>query len=457
MPPATRLRNEVRGAVASPSGPAATGMVPNGGVAVFFATGPENLYQFEQWRRPLERLAERLPVFVITDRADTGDALLQTTSLPLAFARGSARAGGAGRGAGRAGGALPQPGRGELPDAAVRQLRCTSRSGTARATRAGSVSNQHKAYDLAFVGGDAGRDRLGRALRGFDATERTLAVGRPQLDHSYPGAPAWPRDSGLRVWYAPTWEGDRPSIAYGSLASHGVAIIEALLADPSHPRHLPTAPRTGYASREHREADKADPRPARDRPATGTSLIASGYGWQWDFADACITDISAVAYDWLATGKPLVITEPAPSAYRPPSPLLDALPLLDASGGRRGGWPESVSWKEIRQPESNSDELASHYFGDVSAQQSTKRFEAAIERALPAPTVLIDLRGLRARAGSRCRRRVPSAAAFACRVPEDSALGRPSNSQQTAPASGRQMIAVAQSQRGIRRTAYGGA
>ena len=42
-------------------------------------------------------------------------------------------------------------------------------------------------------------------------------------------------------------------------------------------------------------------------------------------------------------------------------------------------------------------------------------------------------------------------------VPDDSALGRPSSNQQTAPASGRQMIAVAQSQRGIRRTAYGGA
>ena len=30
------------------------------------------------------------------------------------------------------------------------------------------------AYDLVFVGGDAGRDRLGRALRGFDAAERTV-------------------------------------------------------------------------------------------------------------------------------------------------------------------------------------------------------------------------------------------------------------------------------------------
>ena len=51
-------------------------MVPNGGVALFFATGPDNLYQFEQWRRPLERLAEDRPVFVIVDRPDTGELVL---------------------------------------------------------------------------------------------------------------------------------------------------------------------------------------------------------------------------------------------------------------------------------------------------------------------------------------------------------------------------------------------
>ena len=41
-------------------------------------------------------------------------------------------------------------------------------------------------------------------------------------------------------------------------------------------------------------------------------------------------------------------------------------------------------------------------------------------------------------------------AALAVERRTDSAVGRPSNSQQTAPASGRQMIAVAQGQRGIR-------
>ena len=71
--------------------------VPNAGVAVFFATGPENLYQFEQWRLPLEHLASQHPVFVIVDRPDTGDLVLRTSSLPVAFARGSAALGGVGR------------------------------------------------------------------------------------------------------------------------------------------------------------------------------------------------------------------------------------------------------------------------------------------------------------------------------------------------------------------------
>jgi CDP-Glycerol:Poly(glycerophosphate) glycerophosphotransferase len=251
--------------------------------------------------------------------------------------------------------------------------------GHGESDKGGSVSNQHKAYDLTFVGGDAGRDRLAQALRRFNATERTHAVGRPQLDHAYPGAPPWPRGSGLRVWYAPTWEGDRPSIAYGSLASHGVAIIEALLADPTVRVIYRPHPRTGYASAAHRAADKA----IRALLAKGGDrhlVDREGYGWQWDFADACVSDISAVAYDWLATGKPLVITEPAPGAYRPRSALLDSIVLLgtaeasDVLSRIRALHSDSEAREELRG-------LTYHYFGDVSNQQSTKRFEDAIERA----------------------------------------------------------------------------
>ena len=372
-----RLRNEIA-AVGFAERAGGNGLVPNAGIAVFFATGPENFYQFEQWRLPLEHLATQRPVFVIVDRPDTGDLVLGTSSLPVAFARGSA--------------SLERL----VAERDVRvvlylnqlepnfrMLRFASpvhiQIGHGESDKDSSISNQHKAYDLVFVGGDAGRDRLGQALRGFDANERTLLVGRPQLDYTYQGAPSWPRDSGMRVWYAPTWAGDRPSIAYGSLASHGVAIIEALLADPSIRVIYRPHPRTRYTTREHRDADKAV---CTLLARTGDRHLVDrdGYGWQWDFADACITDVSAVAYDWLATGKPLVITEPAPSAYRPISPLLDTLPLLGvAEAGEvlskiRALQGDSAAGEQLR-------DLAYHYFGDVSAQQSTKRFEDAIEHA----------------------------------------------------------------------------
>jgi hypothetical protein len=372
-----RLRNEVA-AVGFAERAGGNGLVPNAGIAVFFATGPENFYQFEQWRLPLEHLATQRPVFVIVDRPDTGDLVLGTSSLPVAFARGSA--------------SLERL----VAERDVRvvlylnqlepnfrMLRFASpvhiQIGHGESDKDSSISNQHKAYDLVFVGGDAGRDRLGQALRGFDANERTLLVGRPQLDYTYQGAPSWARDSGIRVWYAPTWAGDRPSIAYGSLASHGVAIIEALLADPSIRVIYRPHPRTRYTTREHRDADKAV-RALLARAGDRHLVDRDGYGWQWDFADACITDVSAVAYDWLATGKPLVITEPAPSAYRPISPLLDTLPLL---GIAEAG--EVLSKIRALQGDSAAGEplrdLAYHYFGDVSAQQSTKRFEDAIEHA----------------------------------------------------------------------------
>jgi hypothetical protein len=44
--------------------------------------GPENFYQFDQWRMPLEHLALQRPVFVIVDRPDTGDLVLVASSCP---------------------------------------------------------------------------------------------------------------------------------------------------------------------------------------------------------------------------------------------------------------------------------------------------------------------------------------------------------------------------------------
>ena len=357
------------------------GMVPNTGVAVYFCTGPDNLFQLEQWRRPLEHLARRRPTFVVVDQPDTGQAILDRSSLPVAFAQGS--------------GALER-----LVDERdvrvvlyVNQVERNFRMlrfggpvhvqlGHGESDKAYSVSNQHKAYDLTFVGGRAGRDRLGAALRGFDADLRTVQVGRPQLDHDYPGAPDWSRDSGLRVWYAPTWEGDRPSVAYGSLVSHGVEVVEALVADPSVRVVYRPHPRTGLSSSRHAEADRAV-RAVLARDGARHLVDTGAYGWQWAFADACVTDVSSVAYDWLATGKPLVVTEPtAVQAYRPASRLLDELPLLAASAA--GSVLEVLRERGLGAGATTDPllaDLSAYYFGETADGASTRRFEEAVEAA----------------------------------------------------------------------------
>lgn len=356
---------------------AGSGPVPQGSVVVFFAAGPENLYQFAQWRPTLEELATRRPVVVVVERPDTGGAVLRSSSLRVVFARGSR--------------ALEELVTGQdVPvvlyldqlEPNFRMLRFPGpvhvQIGHGESDKVTSTSNQHKAYDLTFVGGPAGAERLERALRGFDAATRTVQVGRPQLDHAYPGAPHWAPGTGRRVWYAPTWEGDRPSLAYGSVASHGVALVESLLADPDVRLLYRPHPRTGMASPVHRAADRR----IRElvRAAGDRHLVDTGpYGWQWAFADACVTDVSAVAYDWLATGKPLVLTEPGPAAFRPSSPLLDRLPLLPAE--RAGDVLEVLRARGLDggEPDPAMAGLARYYFGDTADRASTARFLAAVE------------------------------------------------------------------------------
>ncbi len=142
---------------------------------------PANLYQFEQWRRPLEELADRIGVFVDRRSARTLGAAVQVASrLPVTFARGSAALERAGVRPRRPGGALPEPGRAQLPDAAVRRP-VHVQIGHGESDKGGSVSNQHKAYDVTLVGwrgrpGSAG-DVAGFRRRDTDPADRSSAAG----------------------------------------------------------------------------------------------------------------------------------------------------------------------------------------------------------------------------------------------------------------------------------------
>ena len=93
------------------------------------------------------------------------------------------------------------------------------------------------------------------------------------------------------VLYAPTWEGDRAAAAYGSIATHGVALVTALLQSPRHRVIYRPHPRSGVVDHEYGAANKqimaGDRRGERARRRALSTSIDTGaeLGWQLSAAD----------------------------------------------------------------------------------------------------------------------------------------------------------------------------
>lgn len=363
-------------------------------VMVHFPDFPVNLYQLRQWYEPLARLAENLPVVVVARYATTARTLLEECPVPVVLARSIADV---------------EVLLAEHPVRAVLYVNQNVRNFSVLRYRDPAhvfichgesdkdymSSNQLKAYDTTLVAGPAAIERL-TAIVDFDVATRTIPIGRPQVDVVHP-APPLPDDGRTVVLWAPTWEGDRPSMSYSSVASHGEALLGSLLADPRLRVVVRPHPRTGGTDvdvrtalrRLHRMVEAAN----RSDPSAGHLWdTRTSFGWHLHACDVCVTDISAVAYDWLATRKPLVVTEPAsPEAVVDRTGLVGALPLLPADDAG------SVARRVVDLVERGDDEtyaaLVTRYYGELSPGSSTRRFLAAVTDVVDRRTAELAARG----------------------------------------------------------------
>ncbi|MGO2484818.1 MAG: CDP-glycerol glycerophosphotransferase family protein [Glutamicibacter ardleyensis] len=242
-------------------------------------------------------------------------------------------------------------------------------------------SNQLKAYDYVFSAGLAAQERLGKNLNRFDVQDRTRLVGRPQIDVDY-DAPVTLNPSLPTVLYAPTWEGDRPSMRYGSVVSHGVDLIDSLVKDGGFNIIFRPHPRSGINDARYSEALKSLHARLDEADKTSSATLyyddSPQWGWQWANSDLGITDISAVSYDYLATGKPLFITKPlSTEATVDDSPALLRVPGLSAADAAEA--PRIIRDRLLSKDNSYND-LVEHYFGDTTRGASMQRFiDASLE------------------------------------------------------------------------------
>jgi hypothetical protein len=170
---------------------------------------------------------------------------------------------------------------------------------------------RHATYTKLFVSGQQGIDRY--AAHGIEVPpERFAIVGRPQIEsimvRDEPLPPGTPRT----VLYAPTWKGGRPSTNYSSLPN-GLTMIKAVLERGStvifRPHPLSYNDRTDAA-----RIKAIHELLAADRTASGREHVwGKRAEKEWDVpacfnaSDALITDVSSIASDYLASGKPFAM------------------------------------------------------------------------------------------------------------------------------------------------------
>ncbi len=354
-------------------------------IAVYFADGPVNMYQMRQWYKPLAKLAETWPVLVLSRTGGGTLRLLDESPVPVVHVR-------------------------KVTDLerviAEQDIRIVfyvnQNARNFQMMRYGRrwhvfinhgesdkmymTTNQFKAYDYSFVAGDAALARLNRVLWNYDFDTRAIKIGRPQADY-YSGALPFPPDEREVVLYAPTWEGDRPAAAYGSIASHGVALVNSLLKTGRHRVIYRPHPRSGVNDREYAAANRqiiAAIAAANARDSSAQHIYDTGaeLGWQLGVADVAIVDISAMVYDRLATGKPLMVTRPVnPAAEIDTTGYLIDCEWLDA--GAAGDIADTLD--DLTHDDTARERLAewvNRYFGDTTPGVATARFHAAVQHLM---------------------------------------------------------------------------
>lgn len=375
---AKRLRERVRETLLSDD------LRPHGDdefvAAAYFPADLSSIYQLEQWLWPFEQLEARLsslgygdrPFGIFVRNAIAAEYLKEVTAFPVRFSRltsgldkfmqsSSLRAvfyvnqGTSNFQALR----YPEPAHIHLSHGESEKI--------------SMISNQLKAYDYIFTAGTAARKRIDRALYGMNE-DRMWDVGRPQLDRPRSAPEEWERfketnPNGRVVFYAPTWEGDSPAMAYGAIAYNGVDIVNSLLGAGYRVIFRPH-PRTGIMRHEFEKAVEdvtrvveADPHGFLDR--------SPDISWQLDEANLAVVEMTSVAFDWLATGKPLVVVEPHDSeAEILEGGLMDHCPTLGADG--RESIVDLVDGTFSQ--DDSIESLAKFYLGNTAAGEQISRF-----------------------------------------------------------------------------------
>ena len=258
--------------------------------------------------------------------------------------------------------------------------------------KAANYSARHGAFDKIFVSGQQGEDRY--AAHGVRIQPEQFAiVGRPQIERIETRDVPPPPDAPRTVLYAPTWHGGKPNTNYSSLML-GPRIVDALLARGvtvifrPHPHTYRDPQQTGIA----RDIQR---RLSADRKTTGRQHVfrrAAETDWDipacFNHCDAMITDVSSVASDFLASGKPfaMVAIQQQGAAFRQAIPTARVAYVVESD---LSTLPEALD--ELLGPDSLAEarrSYRSYCVGEALGAEAPNGFLREVERILDSASPL---------------------------------------------------------------------
>lgn len=261
--------------------------------------------------------------------------------------------------------------------------------------KGGSATVLTRIFDEAWVSGPAARDRYRVADVGV-RDEQIREIGRPQLaEITQVAAPLAENHHGAdasgsweyTVLYAPTREGFFAEWEYSSVLAQGATILRTLMGMPGVRVLFKPHPGTGTDNPEF--ADEVERLKAMVESAGPPHELvtgAEGLYSAFNRADLLVSDISSVITDFLASGKPYVVTNSSgedPGRFRSTFPSAAGAYILGGDGSDIAGFVEDARTLDTYATE--RARTARYLLGDFETDL-VARFDRAIDEAVEAAT-----------------------------------------------------------------------
>jgi CDP-glycerol glycerophosphotransferase (TagB/SpsB family) len=273
-------------------------------VVVYFAGNMGNIYQIEQWIKPLELLNQVEKVLIITRDTYTYEWIRTNTQFQLVYTK-------------------TMSDLLRLYDS--NHFRCIlyvnnsclnfqSLSNNSalhvhinhgESEKTSTFSNRAKAYDFVFIVSDAAYKKYADNLINIDM-KKFIKVGRPQID--FIESVESPTTNKKIILYAPTWEATHLSMNYTSLPDYGLGFVNAILEHDDYYLIYRPHPNTGSRDELTKKINE-DIKKLVKQSDSGTVMTQENINSVFELTDLAIFDNSAVTVDFLAFNKPMMITD----------------------------------------------------------------------------------------------------------------------------------------------------